>query len=191
MNISEENLASELKNRNPIALEYAMNVYGKNVYTLVYRIIGGIGSREDIEECVSDAFITAWKKIAEFDESRGTWKTWLLILAKYKALDYRRKLQERGNGAPLAAEPTSRTDLETVVLSRERSAQIVALIRSFPEPDRRIFIKRYFYYETLENIAAETGLTKKAVENRLFRSRQALRQQMHLLEQEDTYEGKR
>ncbi|GED52454.1 hypothetical protein [Brevibacillus borstelensis] len=59
MNISEENLASELKNRNPIALEYAMNVYGKNVYTLVYRIIGGIGSREDIEECVSDAFITA------------------------------------------------------------------------------------------------------------------------------------
>ncbi|GED52455.1 hypothetical protein BBO01nite_16960 [Brevibacillus borstelensis] len=91
----------------------------------------------------------------------------------------------------MAAEPTSRTDLETVVLSRERSAQIVALIRSFPEPDRRIFIKRYFYYETLENIAAETGLTKKAVENRLFRSRQALRQQMHLLEQEDTYEGKR
>ncbi|WP_425341289.1 sigma factor [Brevibacillus borstelensis] len=55
-----------------MALEYAMSVYGKNVYALVHRIIGGIGSREDIEECVSDVFIAAWKKIAEFDEGRGT-----------------------------------------------------------------------------------------------------------------------
>ncbi|USG66404.1 sigma-70 family RNA polymerase sigma factor [Brevibacillus ruminantium] len=187
MSISDENLTAELKKRNPAALEYAMNLYGKHVYALAHRIMGGMGKREDIEECVSDVFITAWKKIGEFDESKGSWRTWLLILAKYKALDYRRALQRRAK-APSPDDPPAQMPVEDVVISRERSAEIVRLVDSLSEPDRTIFIRRYFSYESMETIATAMGLTKRAVENRLFRTRQILKQQLQPEGGEDSHE---
>jgi len=182
MEISEQNVVSELKRRNPYALEFVMDHYGGLVYGLIQRILEGIAGKEDMEECCSDAFVAAWERAEEYDSAKGSLKTWLLILAKYKALDYRRKLQKRVETVTLQLEPASPSGVEDIFLSREESLETINAIARLPEPDRSMFCKRYIYYETLDHIAAEFGLTKKAVENRLYRCRTTLKQSLaHVL----------
>lgn len=86
------NWADRFKNRDMHALGEAIDVLGPSVQSLVRRVLSGAGSAEDVEECVSDVFLAAWHNIASYDESRASFRTWLFILAKYKALDLRRKL---------------------------------------------------------------------------------------------------
>lgn len=171
MNGDDQHLVDALRRRLPSALEQLMDRYGNGVYGLVKRVLSGAGRGEDVEECVSDVFWAAWRRIDEYDSERGSLKTWLLILAKYSALDARRKLLRRPGADPLKDRAPSGSNVEDTILSKEASAEMIAMVNALPEPDRSICYRRYFYYESLEQIAMRLGLTCKAVESRLYRIR--------------------
>lgn len=182
MKVTEHTVDIELKKRNPLALEFVMDHYGSAIYNLIQRILGDIARKEDVEECTSDAFVAVWHKIDEYDQAKGSFRTWLLILAKYKALDYRRKLRRLPATETLDIDPPDDSELEEKLLSQEALKEAVRIVNTLQEPDRSLFYKRYFYYETLDQLALQYGLTKKAVENRLFRCRSSLKQQLsHVL----------
>lgn len=172
MNGDDQHLADALRRRLPSALEQLMGKYGNVVYGLVSRIMAGVGRTEDVEECVSDVFLAVWKRIDEYDMAKGSLRTWLLILAKYSALDVRRKMLRRPGGEPFEGCATAGArSVEETVISKEASAEMIALVNALPEPDRTIFYRRYFYYESLEQISKGLRMTGKAVENRLYRMR--------------------
>ena len=89
--ITQVELVRGIKSKDTSAYEYLISKYSKMIYCLAYSILAASHSKEDIEECVADVFFDAWIKIGEFNESKGNFRTWLLILTKYKALSYRRK----------------------------------------------------------------------------------------------------
>lgn len=173
MNGDDQHLVDALRQRLPSALEQLMDRYGSGVYGLVNRIMAGAGNAEDVEECVSDVFVAAWRRIDEYDSVKGSLRTWLLILAKYAALDARRKILRRPGADPLALEDhaASESSVEETVITKEVSSEVLAMVSALPEPDRSIVYRRYFYYESLERIAKSLGLTGKAVESRLYRIR--------------------
>lgn len=178
MKVTEDTVEMELRKRNPHALEFVMDYYGRVIYNLIHRILGDIARKEDVEECASDAFVAVWHKIDEYDRKKGSFRTWLLILAKYKALDYRRKLRQHPVTETLEIDPPDDYELEEKLLSQEVLQETVRIINTLQEPDRSLFYKRYFYYESLDQLALQYGLTKKAVENRLFRCRSTLKQHL-------------
>ncbi|MFE4568542.1 sigma-70 family RNA polymerase sigma factor [Paenibacillus chitinolyticus] len=186
MEKSEEWLVRGMSEQNPAALESLMDLYASNIYGLVHRILQGAVSREDIEECVSDVFAAAWNRTAEYEPRRGSYKTWLLILAKYKALDYRRRLRPETRSGKMLVETElmAETDTEQIVLDRETQEEFLALIDRLEDKDRIIFYRRFYYYESVEEIAAAVGLTAKAVENRLYRARKKLKEQMETVRTE-------
>ncbi|WP_238442591.1 sigma factor [Desulforamulus reducens] len=91
MGYSQSALVEGIKNKDVLAYEYMINKYTKTIYCLAYNILCQSLNREDIEECVSDVFLDAWVKINDFDQEKGNFRTWLLILTKCKALIYKRK----------------------------------------------------------------------------------------------------
>lgn len=183
VNLDDE-IVKLIKNKNPLGLEKLIEKYTSSVYSLIFRIIGGIGSREDIEECASDVFTEAWNNIEDFNSKRGSFKTWILIKVKYKALEYRRRLIKLSERQCLPSEneviecANSRIDETTVedeVLKREKLRHIVDAVNEFNELDRKIFNRRYFLYEDIESIANRYSLTRQAVDNRLLRCRKKLK----------------
>lgn len=111
------------------ALADAIDFYGPDVHRLVQRILAGCGSAEDAEECVSDVFLAAWINIGRYDPSRASFRTWIFLLAKYKALDLRRKLQP-GLGRTLneaALNMQSGTNTEQEFLQREATGNCSAI----------------------------------------------------------------
>lgn len=185
MELPDYELVEQLKRRDAAGLGRLMDMYGAHVLGLVTRMLHGVCPKEDIEECVSDAFIAGWHRIEEYDSGRGTLKTWLLILAKYKALDYRRKRTIRPDMQVLEEDSPDRANTEHAVLMKEEQEELIRLIDSLDEPDRTIFYKRYFYYESLDTIAESLGLTRKAVESRLGRTRKRLKQRLDPITKEE------
>jgi RNA polymerase sigma-70 factor (ECF subfamily) len=181
MEITDNGLTEMLIRRDPAGLEQIMEKYGAHVLGLATRILQGICEKEDIEECVSDAFIACWHRIGEYDPSKGSLKTWLLILTKYKALDYRRKMTRNTSpNSEVVEHVANYLDTEQIVLRKEEKEELQQLIELLEPLDRAVFYKRYFYYESLETIAQSLGLSRKAVESRLGRSRKWLREKMGL-----------
>lgn len=188
--MTQQEVLLGLRGRDPRALEDAITLYGPSVYALIWRVIGGNGSREDLEECVSDTFLAVWSRIGEYEEARGSFKTWILILAKYKALDYRRKVggapqeyrfdEQSGCLPPFErAQSASTFNVEKQVLLREDARELREAMNDMPPLDRILLLKRYWLYQPLNAIANETGLTRKSVENRLRRSRNQLRDKLN------------
>lgn len=204
MQITEDNVEEQLGARNPDALSFLIQQFGGTVLALAKRILGTVGTLQDVEECVSDVFVAAWNKSHQYDQTRGNLRTWLLILTKYQALDMRRKLvrqktpMEWNNSLPpdtwtsappkeaeLSPPVRSVPDAEPVmteVLSRERQRELVACVRTMDVKLREVFVRRYFLHASIESIAAELGLSRSAVDNRLYRGRGWLRDRMGEIE---------
>ncbi len=171
MKITDQNVIEQLSKKNANAIEYLMDTYSKSVYSLIYRILNGYGNNQDIEDCTSCVFTDAWEKCLLYDPEKGSVRTWLLILSKYKALDYLRKLKKQ-NEISIDDMPQSVVEnAENIVISKENLQQIIEIINKLNKKDRSIFYDRYFFQESIKNIAANYRLSKHAVENRLWRCR--------------------
>ncbi|GAA3400064.1 sigma-70 family RNA polymerase sigma factor [Paenibacillus hodogayensis] len=176
---AELELVKRLRKHEAAALESVMDLHADAVYGLVSRILRSVWLKEDIEECVSDVFMACWNKIGDYDPGRGTLRTWLLLIAKFKALDYRRKMSGKTEFDAFPDDSPGAELTERTVLAKEEREEMMRIVNAFSPLDRVIFYKRYFYYESFQTIANSVGLTPKAVECRLSRARKLLKQRLY------------
>ncbi len=174
MEITSENVLRLLRDRVPDALGFIIDQHEPAVSALVARILAGVGTSEDIEECVSDVFVAAWQGVADYDPTRGTVRTWLLMLAKYRALDMRRRFVRARQPEPEAPRPASDPVVEQL-LSREQQHALVESIERLEPGVRAVVIRRYLAGMTIADIARDLGLARSTVDNRLSRGRHQLR----------------
>lgn len=186
-------LIGQLKKKKEFALEQAMDIYMDPVYSLASTILRGYGQTVDIEECVQDVFIDAWNKISEYDPGMGKLKTWLLILCKYKALSYKRRLSRQNRVFKIEdlkreSQQIEASNVEASFLAKEERQKIIEAIRSLPDLDRQIFLRVYILDESIEEVSKSLGLSRQAVDNRLWRGRKALRKYFKNTEGRDIIE---
>lgn len=186
-------LIGQLKKKKEFALEQVMDIYMDPVYSLASTILRGYGQTVDIEECVQDVFIDAWNKISEYDPGMGKLKTWLLILCKYKALSYKRRLSRQNRVFKIEdlkreSQQIEASNVEASFLAKEERQKIIEAIRSLPDLDRQIFLRVYILDESIEEVSKSLGLSRQAVDNRLWRGRKALRKYFKNTEGRDIIE---
>ncbi|GCF11818.1 DNA-directed RNA polymerase sigma-70 factor [Dictyobacter arantiisoli] len=201
---SDEDLAQRLQERNPEALETLISRYSREVFYFIRLVLDNVGVAQDAEECVNDLFVAVWQEIDTFDVVRGTLRTWLTMRAKYIALDRRRQLSRRqvhnvqsadeirqwsssdGSGsrkssgydfeARATLPPHPEASMENLLEQSERREELRLALATLPELDRFLIYHRYFKFASTEELAAKTGLTRHAVDTRLWRARKSLRE---------------
>jgi RNA polymerase sigma-70 factor, ECF subfamily len=115
-----------------------------------------LSSRPEAEEVVQDAFIEVWTRAAQFDAARGSARTWVLSIARNRAID---RLRSRGVAARVAdgirAEPiaSGATPLENAV-DRQARERIQAALRELPSEQRQVLELSYFEGLSQSEIAA-------------------------------------
>jgi len=166
-----------LRVRPEEGIKLAMESYGGPVMTICRNILFDC-SREDQEEAAADSFVGLWRSVENFREGEGySLKSYLYAIARHTALDKRQYLKKQAPLIPIEeALLGDVADLETDYENRQKEHILHASLEELEEPDRSIFILRYFYYEKVKDIAARLGLAPKAVENRLFYGKSKLRQ---------------
>lgn len=203
---SDEDLARGLLEQNPDALDTLISRYSREIFYFIRVVLDGVGVTQDVEECVQDLFVVAWREINSFDATRGTLRTWLTMRAKYIALDRRRQLCRRQtHTTPLADEtrqwsaldhvrgwkssgrsgydtdgrassPQLEASMEHLIEQNERREELRLALATLPELDRYLIYARYCKFASTEELAAKTGLSRHAVDTRLWRARKSLRE---------------
>ena len=139
--------------------------FGRPVYTMGLRLLG---TREAAEELTQDVFLTAWRKAARFDPSRGRLSTWLMTIAHNLAVDRLRR--ETGVTRPHLVLVDEVPDLpgarDEEALVMERDAAVRAL-STLTDAERRLLARAYFRGMTAREIAETDGIPLGTVKTRL------------------------
>ena len=159
------------------ALDAAIQSYSRLLWGIARAVLHHVGTAEDMEECVADAFVQLWKSSATLSESRGSVKTWLCVAVKSRAIDRYRKIANKSAIAldeQLASCGDSFFDQTLdAVLQRE----LITAIQALGEPDREIIMRRFYYRQKPKEIALALDMPLRQVENRIFRAKERLKSQ--------------
>ena len=173
--MEDEKLIDMLHSGDREAFCRIMETYNKLLWVVVGGVLNGVGTSEDIEECISDVYVSLWLKPKAYDPQKGPLKTYLAVVAKSKALDRYRKLTKVKIVELDDAIRSSDDDLLEYIAKRDMYNDLYEAIRSLKEPDQEILIRRYFFDEKPSGIASKISLSIKEVENRLYQSKIRLR----------------
>jgi RNA polymerase sigma-70 factor (ECF subfamily) len=173
--MNDTKLVNLLKNNPSKGLEAAVQKYSGLVKTIVVRIIG-YDNQQDVEETVSDVFVELWKSIDNFDPKKGQLKNYIISIARFVSINtYNRKISKHIL-IPLEEDNLEfDMDLDNEVSKSINKEIIKDTIDNLPHPDKEIFIRRYYLFEPVKEIAEFLNLTPKTVENKLYRGKDKLR----------------
>lgn len=169
--------------RNQRAIPETAKKYGSYCTTIAKNILG---SNEDAEECVNDTYLGAWNAMPP--HRPGTLSTFLGKITRNLSLArYRRSTAEKRGGGELPAvfdelseAVSGRDDVEGEVDRQELIRAINEFLKTLSPEKRRIFLCRYWYTDSISDIARRCNMSEGAVTMTLSRLRAKLK--VHLRE---------
>lgn len=153
---------------------------------LIWYVLRGIlsGFQEDMEECYQDVLLRCVSHIEHYRSRMGTFQTWLTILTRRIAIDRLRYI-ERKNKCIVSGQTLEdlesndeQTSVEMHMIQREEYQKMYQCIERLRKRDREIFLRKYYYCQSVEQIASEMERTPKSIESHLYRIRKKLQQEM-------------
>ena len=169
----DENKALErLKRGDERALEWFVKRYTPYVGAVVWAVIGGRLSVQDGEESAADVFLALWRNREKVRP--GAAKSYLGAIARTRAID---RLRRASDQPELTYDELDGAveGPEGGVLAREERRTVLAAVNAMGEPDREIFLRRYYFGQSAPDIGERLGMTAEAVRQRLKRGRDGLR----------------
>jgi RNA polymerase sigma-70 factor (ECF subfamily) len=153
------------------------DTYYNYVYAIVYRQIQGIGTREDVEECVSDVFIDVLRTMDSVQTS--SLQVYIGKTARNKAIDVCRSLTAGKNRRlPIddVPEPQSPQDVPADAEDAEQRRLLFQAVKQLGEPDASIIIHKYYYGRSAIEIGRILGMNPVTVRSRCARALRKLRE---------------
>ena len=163
----ENKIIKLIKKKDHRGIDYIVDLYSDKISYIVNSILNGYSNKEDIEECISDVFISVYNDIHTYDNKKGKFETFVFIKAKYIALDYKRKIIKKKEYEKIKE--------DRLLKIKEKLKDIANFINNLKEPDKTYFYLKYFINMESKEIAKKYNTTLSSVENRLYRCRLALK----------------
>jgi RNA polymerase sigma-70 factor (ECF subfamily) len=169
----EAAMLRKIRAGDPAGLSALMDRYVPYVSVIVWNILRGAMSPEDGEEVVSDVFLAAWDQAASIQV--GHLKGWLGAVARNKA---KSKLRQAGRTVPLEddldipGQDDPSTDLERA----EEQVLVRRALDSLPDQEREIFLRYYYYAQTVKEISVKMALNESTIKTKLRRGRIKLKE---------------
>lgn len=171
--MEERVLLRRLKKGDPAALSELIRLYTPYAYAIASNILSHALSREDVEEVVSDSFVSLWENREKIETEML--RAYLAAIVRNKA---KSALRRRHETEPLEDDLlliSAADGPERQVLLAELRQIARAAVDSLGEPDREIFQRHYFLYQKTEEIARDMGLSGATVRTKLARGRKRLK----------------
>jgi RNA polymerase sigma-70 factor (ECF subfamily) len=146
------------------ALEILMKKHSSRIMSAAFRVLG---TRCEAEEVTQDVFLALWQYPARFDATKGTLITWLVIVARSRALDLLRRIKaknRRESQLEFKALKVSGNAIQSFTPDRDLTVQEV--LCRLPPQQERVIRSAYFHGYALCEIAALQRLPLGTVKGR-------------------------
>jgi RNA polymerase sigma-70 factor, ECF subfamily len=170
----DEALVRAIANGDTHALAALYDRHAPLMLGLARRIVGGKPEAEDI---VHDVFVEAWRHAADYDESRGSVKAWLLLRTRSRAIDHRKsagvaRTVPTGDAGWLASLIDPRGDGSEA----PDRAHVRRVVSALNVEQREVLVLGYFEGLSSSEIASKLGIPIGTVKSRVAAALTALRQ---------------
>lgn len=163
--------------RDEAAIDETDKKYGKLCYGVAYNLLRDL---QDSEECLNDTYLAAWNKMPP--ENPNALSAFLVRIVRNISISIFRakRAKKRYSGfetllSELDECIPSPSNTENEVEGRELSRIVDDWLQGQFDSDCAIFVRRYFYGETVTKIADDFGLTPDKMSQRLFALRKRLK----------------
>ena len=172
--MKEETILRMLRQGDPKGLEALMDKYIPYVSAICWNILRNAMQPEDAEEVVSDVFLAAWEQADEIRS--GYARQWLGAVARNKA---KNRLRLLGKDRPLEEDVLELPEEQTPqgqLDRREEQRLVRRAVDHLPGEDREIFLRHYWYAQTVQEISDGMHLNLSTVKTKLRRGRLRLKE---------------
>lgn len=172
--MEDEEILNLLWNRREEGLKELEEKYGKQIQRLAGRIL----TEEDAKECVNDTYLAVWNSIPP---KRPTYLfSYVAKICRnfsYNKVQWNQASKRKAEIVELSAEleqciPDSLAFME----QKELGSILSDFLRTLPEAKRRIFVRRYWYGDSVKELAKKYGYGESKVKSILFRIRVQLKE---------------
>ena len=177
--MNDKKLILLIRNNPETGIKLTVDLYGGFIKAVCNNVLRGYRS-EDIEEAWSDTLVNLWKSADKFDPDKGaSLRTYIGTVARNAAIDIRRK--RKAVDFEIISDDTLvdvSVDIEDDYAKKQNREIVHEVIESMGEPDKTVFLLRYFHYMSVKEVAVKTGLSPKKVENILYRRKTDLKDEL-------------
>ena len=182
--IEDEKIVELFFARSEQAIQELDTKYGKVCRKLSYNIVN---NRQDVEECVNDAYLGAWNAIPPAKPNPLQAYICKIVRNISLKLYYHNEAAKRSSVYEIAMQElenhlSALNTVEAEIEGRELAQIIESFLETLTVENRVIFMCRYAYMGTYSDIAARVGLSENNVAVRLNRIRRKMKQ--YLIERE-------
>jgi RNA polymerase sigma-70 factor (ECF subfamily) len=159
--VEDQQIMARLAQGETAAIAELYERYGGLVFSLALRIVGDVALAEDL---VQEVFVRVWRSAANYRPESGSVRTWLLIIARHRAIDeWRRRRRE-----------SAWTGLEAVAIGRRAASEdslndpfVYQAMAELPDEQQQVIELAYFYGLTMSEIADRLDLAPGTVKSRM------------------------
>ncbi len=168
---SDEVLIARIAGGDRLAMQVLFSRHHVRVYRFVLRLVRNEATAEDL---ISDVFLDIWRQAGKF-EGRSAVSTWMLSIARFKALSALRRRQEEELDDETAERVEDQSDDPEVALAkRDKGAVLRACLSDLSVEHREVIDLVYYHEKSVQEVADITGIPEATVKTRMFYARKKL-----------------
>ena len=180
MQLEDSKIISLFFERSEQAVEELDRKYGNTIRKMAANILS---DRLDVEECVNDTYLRAWNSIPP--QNPNPLVSYVCKIIRNLAIDryHANKAEKRNGSFDLVLEEMeecipSEMNVETEYEAKELAAAINRFLSTLSREDRFLFVRRYWYGDSVTDLVALTKGTANRISVRLFRMREKLKKSL-------------
>jgi RNA polymerase sigma-70 factor, ECF subfamily len=168
---SDEMLVARIAGGDRLAMQTLFARHRTAVYRWLLRLVGNETVAEDL---LSDVFLDVWRQAGRF-QARSAVSTWLLAIARFKALSARRTRKDAELDETIEATIADSADDPEVMLAKKHRDQVVREAINQLSPEHKEIIDLVYYHaKSVDECAQILGVPSGTVKTRMFYARKKL-----------------
>jgi RNA polymerase sigma-70 factor, ECF subfamily len=168
---SDEVLIARIAGGDRLAMQVLFARHHVRVYRFVLRLVRNEATAEDL---ISEVFLDIWRQADKF-EGRSAVSTWMLSIARFKALSVLRKRPEQELDDETAERIEDQADdPETALAKKDKGAVLRQCLSALSAEHREIVDLVYYHEKSVEEVAGIVGIPEATVKTRMFYARKKL-----------------
>ncbi|HEX4948847.1 MAG TPA: sigma-70 family RNA polymerase sigma factor [Blastocatellia bacterium] len=182
--VDEVTLIERLRAHDQTALDAVYQRYSSVVYAIALRIVGQPADAEDV---VVDSFWQVWQQADSYDATRGQLRTWIVTIARSRALDRLRGLRRSPLMGAEEVDVAGRDvvaddDPEQAAWLAQKASIVRTAMAALPREQRQALELAYYIGLSQSEIAERLGEPLGTIKTRIRLGMMKLREQLQLLQ---------
>jgi RNA polymerase sigma-70 factor (ECF subfamily) len=168
---ADETLIGQIARGDRLAMQVLFARHHVRIYRFVLRVVRDEMAAEDV---IGEVFLDVWRQASRF-EGRSAVSTWLIAIARFKALSLLRKRRDDAldeETAEAIEEPSD--DPELALQKHDKGERLRQCLGGLSRQHREIIDLVYYHEKSVEEVAQIVGIPENTVKTRMFYARKKL-----------------